>query len=149
MNFEQFTSEFLRWTEEKIEAKKSDGFPVCPYARRARLTNKIEFIDGRTDLVDSLERFDDKKYEIGICWLGDDFDSDKVHAILDQLSEKYPDLLYFVSTPKSGYFAKNFTNCVFIQLKADILEKRGYLHTIGYYDNWPEDYYHEITGLNR
>lgn len=148
MNFEQFTSEFLRWTEEKIEAKKIDGFPVCPYARRARLTHKIQFIDARNNLLDKLESFDDGVYEIGIGWLGDEADLTIVQNTLDQLSEKYPDLLYFVSTPTSGYFAKNFTNCVFIQLKADILEKRSALHQTAYYNSWPIDYYNDITGSN-
>lgn len=143
MNFEEFTSEFLRWTEEKIEAKKSDDWPVCPYARRARLTNKIQFIDSREDL-DTLESFDKEKYEIGISWLSDSYDLSTVDDHLKTLSKKYPDLLYFISTPESGYFEKNFTNCVFIQLKGDILEKREYLHTTSYYDSWPRDYYHEI-----
>jgi hypothetical protein len=146
MDFEQFTDKFLQWTVEKIEAKKSDGFPVCPYARRARLTNKIQFIDARNNLTNQLEIFDDEKYEIGIGWLGEHVDLTVVQSTLEQLSEKYPDLLYFISTPTSGYFAKNFTNCVFIQLRADILEKRSALHLTTYYNSWPMDYYKDITG---
>lgn len=148
MNFEEFTNNFLVWTIEKIEAKKIDGFPVCPFAKRARLGNQIQFLDGRTDVLSSLEDFDDKKYEIGVCWLGDDVDTALVKPILDQLSEKNPELLYFISTPTSGFFAQNFTNCVFIQLKADIIEKRQALHKTSYYNSWPLDYYNEITGLN-
>ena len=57
-----------------------------------------------------------------------------------------PDLLYFTSTRESGHFVKNFTDCVFIQLKGDIMEKRKYLKNTKYYDSWPADYYKLITG---
>lgn len=146
MDFEEFTNKFLTWTIEKIEAKKFDGFPVCPYAKFARLNDKIQFLDGRDNVRLSLEKFDDQKYEIGVCWLGDDIDTDTVMPILNELSEKNPELLYFVSTPTSGFFAQNFTKCVFIQLKGDILEKRAALHKTSYYASWPAEYYQEITG---
>lgn len=146
MTFQEFTNKFLEWTEQKIEAKKPDGFPVCPYARRARLTNKIQFIDSRTSPRDSFEEFNKEKFEIGICYLGETIDLAAIELILLELNEKYPDLLYFTSTPDSGYFEKNFTNCVFIQLAGDILEKRDQLHSIGYYKSWPEFYYKLIVG---
>jgi hypothetical protein len=55
-----------------------------------------------------------------------------------------PDLLYFTSTRSSGHFVKNFTDCVFIQLKDDILAKRQHLKSTDYYDNWPKNYYNKI-----
>ena len=147
-NLSEFSKKFLEWTEQEIEAKKLDGFPVCPFARRARLQNKIQFIDSRDkeNLVSSLTSFDQDLYEIGIAWLGDqeaDYISD-VEVILQDLSKKNPDLLYFTSTRKSGYFAKNISDCVFIQLKHDIMDKREYLHNTKYYDSWPLDYYNDI-----
>ena len=36
---------FLEWTENVIEQKKEDGFTICPFAKKARLDNKIQFID--------------------------------------------------------------------------------------------------------
>lgn len=147
-NLSEFSKKFLEWTEEEIEAKKLDGFPVCPFARRARLQNKIQFIDSRDkeNLVASLMSFDKNTYEIGIAWLGDqesDYIAD-VEELLKDLAEKNPDLLYFTSTRKSGYFAKNISDCVFIQLRNDILEKREYLHSTKYYNSWPLDYYNII-----
>ena len=61
--------------------------------------------------------------------------------------EKHHDLLYFTSTTTSGHFAKNFTDCVFIQLRDDLVEKRKYLHTTRYYESWPLDYYKLITSI--
>jgi hypothetical protein len=143
MTFDDFKKKFLAWSEEKIETKKDDGFPVCPYARFARLNNKVQFLDAR-DSLDVLHDFDDSTYEIGIAWLGDDANVDLVDSALYTYKEAHPQLLYFTSTPTSGHFAKNFTKCVFIQLRGDILEKRSQLHNTKYYESWPDFYYKMI-----
>ena len=147
MTFEQFQDQFLKWTIEVIEAKKEDGFPICPFARKARLQNKIQFINALTNVSCKLSSFDKENFEIGIAWLGDHCELDTVETELKILRKKNPDLLYFTSTTTSGHFAKNFTNCVFIQLRSEILEKREYLHTTKYYDSWPLDYYKLITDV--
>lgn len=146
MNFQEFQNKFLEWTENEIEAKKLDGFPICPFARKARLQNKIQFIDARDNQSDTYETFDKDQYEIGIAWV-DGCDMDQVESVIEQQMQKHNDLLYFTSTTTSGHFAKNFTNCVFIQLRDDLTEKRKYLHTTKYYDSWPIDYYKLITSV--
>tara|TARA_R100000027_G_C2251022_1_gene94334 strand:+ start:4128 stop:4568 length:441 start_codon:yes stop_codon:yes gene_type:complete len=146
MNFQEFQNKFLEWTENEIEAKKLDGFPICPFARKARLQNKIQFIDARDNQSDTYETFDKDQYEIGIAWV-DGCDMDQVESVIEQQMQKHNDLLYFTSTTTSGHFAKNFTNCVFIQLRDDLTEKRKYLHTTKYYDSWPLDYYKLITSV--
>jgi len=146
MNFQEFQDKFLEWTQEEIEAKKLDGFPICPFARKARLQNKIQFIDARDNLASSYDMFDKETYEIGIAWV-DGCDMSEVEKIIELQATKDTDLLYFTSTTTSGYFTKNFTNCVFIQLRGDLEEKRKYLHTTKYYDSWPLDYYKMITSV--
>jgi len=146
MNFETFQMKFLEWTEKSVESKKSDGFSVCPYAKKARLENKIQFINAISNTTDQLQSFDKEKFEIGIAWLGDNTDMQTVEYELEILRQKNPDLLYFTSTPDSGYFVQNFTNCVFIQLQQDIMHRRQQLHTTKYYDSWPEYYYKLICG---
>ncbi len=146
MNFQEFQNKFLDWTENEIEAKKLDGFPICPFARKARLQNKIQFIDARDNKESSYETFDKEIYEIGIAWV-DGCDMHQVENTIEQQMQKHNDLLYFTSTTTSGHFAKNFTNCVFIQLRDDLTEKRKYLHTTKYYDSWPLDYYKLITSV--
>ena len=146
MNFETFQMKFLEWTEKSVESKKSDGFSVCPYAKKARLENKIQFINAMSNTIDQLQSFDKEKFEIGIAWLGDNTDMQTVEYELEIMRQKNPDLLYFTSTPNSGYFVQNFTNCVFIQLQQDIMHRRQQLHTTKYYDSWPEYYYKLICG---
>lgn len=144
MTYDEFQIKFLEWTQIEIEAKKLDGFPVCPYARRARLQNKIQFIDARNNSESDYELFDKETYEIGIAWV-DGCDMTEVSKLTSTLALKHRDLLYFTSTTTSGEFAKNFTNCVFIQLRDDLTSKRKDLHKTKYYDSWSDEYYKLIT----
>ena len=125
MLFEEFKERFIEWSISSIEKG------ICPFAKKARLENKIQFLDWSEN---ENEQFDQDNYQIAIAWT-----DDRIVNIPHTES-----LYYFTSTKDSGYFAKNFTNCVFIQKKNDIDEKRTMLHDIGYYDNWPREYYEEI-----
>jgi hypothetical protein len=148
MNFSDFEQEFLKWSQNSIEVKQDSGLPVCPFARKARLQQKIQFIDAR-DSLSQLNTFDKSTYEIGIAWLGDINDMEPVEKFCEEAMVANPDLLFFTSSRNSGHFVKNFTDCVFIQLRGDIMEKRKYLKTTKYYDNWPDTYYKLITGEDR
>ena len=66
MNFQTFQDKFVEWIISDVEAKKIDGFPVCPFARKARLTNKIQFLDCRDNLKSDYQAFDKSVYEIAI-----------------------------------------------------------------------------------
>jgi len=150
MNFDDFITNFLQWTEDTIEKPRSDldAQPICPFARKARLTKKIQFIDAREKL-EAIDAFDKETFEIGIAWVGDRDDMKCVENFCKDRTEKNPELLYFTSTRNSGQFAKNFTDCVFVQLRGDIMKKRKYLKTTNYYDNWPAEYYKLITGESK
>jgi hypothetical protein len=147
MNFDDFITKFIQWTEDTIEKPRSDldAQPICPFARKARLQKKIQFLDAR-DSLDEIKTFDKEKFEIGIAWLGDIDDIDPVEKFCEDHMKANPELLLFTSTRDSGHFAKNFTDCVFVQLRGDILKKRKYLKTTNYYENWPAEYYKLITG---
>jgi hypothetical protein len=47
LSFNDFKKTFLNWSDTLIEPKQDSGSPICPYARKARLQNKIQFIDAR------------------------------------------------------------------------------------------------------
>jgi hypothetical protein len=145
MTFEEFKIKFVLWIQEEIEPVRNDGFPVCPYAKRARLTDKIQFINASVLVNDNLNMFDSNRYDIGICWLGENINIANCKEIIEEYNKKDTNLLYFISSPDSGFFTQNFTNCIFIQSKSDILEKRKYLHTTDYYKSWPQYYYETIV----
>src|SRR5210317_2197062 len=70
--FNDFKDKFLSWSESLIEEKQPNGFPICPYARHARLNNEIQFIDIRDNIDRCISSLNLKKYMIAICWLGDE-----------------------------------------------------------------------------
>lgn len=142
MTFEIFKTQFLEWVQDKIEPTRGNGYPICPFARKARLQDRIQFINAPIGIYGEFLEFDEENYDIGIAWLGD-FTSGIEDELAD-LRKANSHLLYFLSTPQSGHFVKNFTNCVLIQKKDDIELKRQVLLDTTYYDDWPEDYYKEI-----
>jgi len=146
MTLDEFQIKFLKFYEEAVEPLKDDGYPICPYAKSARIKKALQFIDTREDIT-AMESFDHVKYQMAICWLGDVDDMSSIEKTCEELREKHSHLLYFTSTRTSGNFVKNFTDCVFIQRKSDLLEKRKHLHeNTTYYDSWPVDYYNMIMG---
>ena len=70
--FNNFVTNFLDWTKTVIEEKQPNGWPICPYARKARLDNEIQFIDARENIERCHTQINLKKYMIAICWLGDE-----------------------------------------------------------------------------
>jgi len=149
-SFNDFKDKFLSWSESLIEEKQPNGFPICPYARHARLNNEIQFIDIRDNIDRCISSLNLKKYMIAICWLGDEpiYTSKYINQKLDDYNSDpaNKNLLFFLSNTQSGAFAKNFTNCIFVQIKSDILSRREHLKTTKYYDNWTPEYYKYITG---
>lgn len=144
MTFEEFKIKFINWLIDEIEpTNKETGFPVCPYAKRARLQERIQFIHIERGIYGEFLEFDPTRYDIGVAWLGEYVDG--IEDELKDLRKHNKDLLYYISTPTSGFFAQNFANCVFIQKRDDIEEKRKYLKGTTYYNNWPEWYYNEIV----
>lgn len=144
MNFDEFKSQFIKWIIDNIEPVQLNGFSVCPYAKQARLLNKIQFIDASNHCYETFLDFDESKYEVGIAWLNEN--TNNIDVLLNCLRENNRDFFYFLSTPETGHFVKNFTNCVFIQKKEDILTKRTLLLKTNYYKNWPKDYFNKIVG---
>ena len=88
MTFEEFKIKFVLWIQEEIEPVRNDGFPVCPYAKRARLTDKIQFINASVLVNDNLNMFDSNRYDIGICWLGENINIANCKEIIEEYNKK-------------------------------------------------------------
>jgi hypothetical protein len=144
MMFEEFKIKFIEWLINNIEpVSKETGFAICPYAKSTRLKEKIQFIHIEQGVCEEFLKFDSDTYEIGVAWLSENING--IEGKLTDLRNQNKHLLYYLSTPTSGFFAQNFTNCVFIQKRNDIEEKREHLKNTKYYSNWPEWYYNEIV----
>lgn len=152
-SFNEFKDKFLSWSQTVIEEVQPNGFPICPYARQARLNNEIQFIDCRDNIDRCETSLNLKKYMIAICWLGNEpiYTQKYINQKVDEFNQSpsNKNLLFFLSDPESGAFAKNFTHCIFVQIKSDILSRREHLKTTKYYNNWTDEYYKYITGEGR
>ena len=151
--FNNFVTNFLDWTKTVIEEVQPNGWPICPYARKARLDNEIQFIDVRDNIERCHTQINLKKYMIAICWLGDEpiYTQKYINQKLEEFNTApaHKNLLFFLSNTESGAFAKNFTNCIFVQIKSDIMSRREYLNTTKYYENWTPEYFKYITGKDK
>lgn len=139
-DFEYFKLDFIKWMYTHLEPARIGEYPVCPYAQFARRKDKIGFVDSRNGIVTT----DLGNNEIVIHWLGDNIDVNEYTLLVEKLNKDNPLLLYLLSTPLSGHFVKNFTNCIFAQNRLDIESKRKYLKTTDYYNKWPVDYLKSI-----
>lgn len=152
-SFNEFKDKFLSWSQHVIEETQSNGYPICPYARKARLNQEIQFIDIRDNIDRCVSGLNLNKYMIAICWLGNEpiYTQKYIDQKLQEFNQNpaHKNLIFFISNTESGAFAKNFTNCIFVQIKSDIISRRQYLKTTNYYDNWPVDYYKYITGEDK
>lgn len=140
--FEQFKKDFTDWMINQLEVNKEDGYPTCPYARTARVQDKLQFIDCSGSNPDAMLEFDPRVKMVGVCWFGDDVDLDTIN--LEQMKELNPDLMYLQSTKTSGHFVQNISNVILIQIRSELLRRRASLHKSSYYDSWPAEYYKEI-----
>jgi len=140
--FEQFKKDFTDWMIDQLEVNKEDGYPTCPYARTARVQDKLQFIDCSGSNTDAMLEFDPRVKMVGVCWFGDDVDLDTIN--LEQMKELNPDLMYLQSTKTSGHFVQNISNVILIQIRSELLRRRASLHKSSYYDSWPAEYYKEI-----
>jgi hypothetical protein len=140
--FEQFKKDFTDWMIDQLEVNKEDGYPTCPYARTARVQDKLQFIDCSGSNPDAMLEFDPRVKMVGVCWFGDDVDLDTIN--LEQMKELNSDLMYLQSTKTSGHFVQNISNVILIQIRSELLRRRASLHKSSYYDSWPAEYYKEI-----
>ena len=67
--FEEFKKDFTNWMITRLEVNKEDGYPTCPYARTARVQDKLQFIDCSGPNPDAMLEFDPRVKMVGVCYL--------------------------------------------------------------------------------
>jgi hypothetical protein len=136
-NFENFKEKFVGWSFA-VEEKQSNNLPVCPYAKHARVTNNLQFFDGRENLKECFLNYTGET-DMGVVWLGDNIDSKTVNSTLKEQRKIKPNIVYFLSTANSGYISKSFTNTIIMHRYDDYLIKQRSLYEQGYYEMYPSD----------
>lgn len=140
-------SALLKWMEDFVEKPHPSlgGWPPCPYARQARITNQIDIRPGIDPLTDCLRtEHDSWEKEVIVFWYDHTkFPAEAFVADVEQANqtllkkdivalEDHPDTDEIISGVKM-----NFGHCAIIVLQknsklnqaADQLRDKGYYHT--------------------
>lgn len=135
--FEIFKESFIKWSLNVAENIQPNKLPLCPYAKNARTTDNLQFIDGRKDLQQALSFYDGKK-DMGIIWLGNVINEKEITDILKNQRKINSHIVYFLSTPKTTS-GKAFSNSIIMHRYDDYLIKQRKLYEQNYYDQYPDD----------
>ena len=163
------TEEILHWSEYFVEqkSKKLDGWAVCPYAQKARLTNTVKVVEVKSaddflfELTKEARTLKEQEKEL-IIVACDDFrmDIDALAYSVEALNYTFVrDDIYLmpfhpyddseeVEFLEDNLETENDFFMVLIQPFSKLEEASASLHKQGYYDNWDKQYY-EDTVLKR
>lgn len=159
MDFNEIKTQLLVWMNNFIEQPNPSlgNWAPCPYARAARINNKILILDSDADKLaqtvqENLAKLD--AYEvIVICFdhtllLGQD--CARLTAELNQelmkqdvvILEDHPDLVEYVSTVKMNF---GLCGLYVVQQLSKLNEAAQKLQAAGYYDHWSNEELDEVV----
>ena len=158
----------------EVRNKHLNGLPACPFARKSWAQNKVDIQIRNTDqgytrdLHRHVKRLDfDKKELLIFCDVNyKQYSLNKFQGIVDNFNGRYNKKdVYFM-----GFHPYNPPNkeeqeflldptgdtsdlpdskiqfsMMLIQKFSQLYEASDRLHRMGYYDEWPTDYYHEVV----
>jgi len=158
----------------EVRNKHLNGLPACPFARKSWAQNKVDIQIRNTDqgytrdLHKHVKKLDfDKKELLIFCDTNfKQYSLNKFQSIIDNFNGRYNKKdIYFM-----GFHPYNPPNkeeqeflldptgdasdlpeskiefsMMLIQKFSQLYEASDRLHRMGYYDEWPTDYYHEVV----
>ena len=158
----------------EVRNKHLNGLPACPFARKSWAQNKVDIQIRNTDqgytrdLHKHVKKLDfDKKELLIFCDVNyKQYSLNKFQSIVDNFNGRYNKKdIYFM-----GFHPYNPPNkeeqeflldptgdtsdlpeskiqfsMMLIQKFSQLYEASDRLHRMGYYDEWPTDYYHEVV----
>ena len=158
----------------EVRNKHLNGLPACPFARKSWAQNKVDIQIRNTDqgytrdLHKHVKKLDfDKKALLIFCDVNyKQYSLNKFQGIVDNFNGRYNKKdIYFM-----GFHPYNPPNkeeqeflldptgdasdlpeskiqfsMMLIQKFSQLYEASDRLHRMGYYDEWPTDYYHEVV----
>lgn len=152
MNLEQARTEILEWITGFVEQPhpKLNNWSPCPFARRARLDNKINIVRGRDPYGDLMNLVRLEPYDV-IAYV---YDPKKFPAVeferqVNSVNQAFliqRNLIALSDHPDSPEIVNGVNlnqgtyAIVFLQDLQKLNEHATGLAERGYYDNWPEEY---------
>lgn len=146
--------QIIKWMQEFVEVPHPalGNFPPCPYARQARIQNKIEIVHSAHDLLiatieQSLSLLEEK--DVIVIWFDHiQISADNLSSLIDTYNKdllmprNYVVLEDHPNNPEVLNGVKmNFGQCGLLLLsKLDVLNNASNaLCSKGYYDHWPKE----------
>lgn len=156
MSAEQIKAEIIKWIVEFVEQPNADlnGWPPCPYARKARLDGMIDIRPGLVDPLTDLSATEMDTFDV-IAYYYDpmDFSATEFDQLVQQLNcdflsprglfalADHPEAPEVVNgvVMNQGMYA-----IVFLQDLNKLNHFARLLARQGYYNGWPEQYLKEL-----
>ncbi len=158
----------------EVRNKHLNGLPACPFARKSWAQNKVDIQIRNTDqgytrnLHKHVKKIDfDKKELLIFCDVNyKQYSLNKFQSIIDNFNGRYnkKDIYFmgfhpynppnkeeqeFLLDPTGNMSdlpeSKIEFSMMLIQKFSQLYEASDRLHRMGYYDEWPTDYYHEVV----
>ena len=158
----------------EVRNKHLNGLPACPFARKSWAQNKVDILIRNTDqgytrdLHKHVKKLDfDKKELLIFCDVNyKQYSLDKFQSIVDNFNGRYnkKDIYFmgfhpynppnkeeqeFLLDPTGDVSdlpeSKIQFSMMLIQKFSQLYEASDRLHRMGYYNEWPTDYYHEVV----
>lgn len=158
MNLKQVTKDILDWSERWVEVPHPalGGWPPCPYARQARLNNRVGILLGDDPYFDLEKRSESGLGSWEVCiyaydpseWSYENF-GPRIHAAnrdfllsRDLLAlDDHPDDPEVVNgiTMNQGQYA-----LVLVQSLSELNSRARQIAAKGFYKSWPEPYLQQL-----
>ena len=159
------TDDILSWSKDFVELSNIHlgNVPTCPYAKKARLDNKVRIVEihKADDLLQTIikECEDIKKINKQITIVGCSdlfYDADELNNFIHALNNVFVprDVYLMCFHPDDGeeeepvtfledttWYPDNEFLMVLIQPFDELEKASAHLEKIGFYSNWPSDYY--------
>jgi hypothetical protein len=155
LNYDDIKTKLLDWLVNFVEVEHPQlgGWPPCPYAKQARLTNRVHIvIDVPANIGDyesSLSDFD----VVVLCFDHKQYPANQITKLVDHVNcvledrdmvvlEDHPDIPEYINGVQM-----NFGHCgLFILQQASKLRSAsGQLKRVGYYDVWSQENLDEVV----
>ena len=163
--------DIISWSKDFLELpnKELDGKPVCPYAKRARVSGQISVVveESGENLLQTIVNQCNKFTKSGkkICIVAcTDFTvtSDELKSYTHALNHVYipQDVYLMPSHPEDDIESASFLYTtdwepdneflmVLIQPFEELEEASAHLDKIGFYKTWPQDYYESTVNKRK
>ena len=159
------TDDILSWSKDFVELSNIHlgNVPTCPYAKKARLDNKVRIVEihDANDLLQTIikECEDIKKLDKQITIVGCSdlyYDADELNNFIHAFNNVFvpKDVYLMCFHPDDGeeeepvtfledtaWYPDNEFLMVLIQPFDELEKASAHLEKIGFYSNWPNDYY--------